>query len=137
MSTEHPRPPFIARTIRRFSLFIILAWLLLIVISTLVSVGGKWSEAIPSLERVAEKHSVSLMPKDAPSVQAMRRMGQDFKESNSDSSAMIVLEGQQPLGEDAHQYYSALVGDLRNDPKHVEHVQDLWGDRLTSSSVQS
>ncbi|MBW8709948.1 MAG: RND family transporter, partial [Mycobacterium sp.] len=137
MSTEHPRPPFIARTIRRFSLFIILAWLLLIVISTLVSVGGKWSEAIPSLERVAEKHSVSLMPKDAPSVQAMRRMGQDFKESNSDSSAMIVLEGQQPLGEDAHQYYSALVRDLRNDPKHVEHVQDLWGDRLTSSSVQS
>jgi RND superfamily putative drug exporter len=137
MSSEHSRPPFIARTIRRFALLIILAWLLLTVISTLASVGGKWSAAIPSLERVAEKHSVSLMPKDAPSVQAMRRIGQDFKESNSDSSAMIVLEGQQPLGEDAQQYYSGLVRDLRNDPKHVEHVQDLWGDRLTSSSVQS
>ena len=137
MSSEHPRPPFIARTIRRFSLLIILAWLVLILISTLASVGGKWSAAIPSLERVAEKHSVSLMPKDAPSVQAMMRMGQDFKESNSDSSAMIVLEGQQPLGEDAHQYYAGLVRELRNDPKHVEHVQDLWGDRLTSSSVQS
>jgi RND superfamily putative drug exporter len=109
----------------------------LILISTLASVGGKWSAAIPSLERVAETHSVSLMPKDAPSVQAMRRIGQDFKESNSDSSAMIVLEGQQTLGEDAHQYYAGLVRELRNDPKHVEHVQDLWGDRLTSSSVQS
>ena len=137
MSTERLRPPFIARTIRRFSLLIILAWLALIVISTLASVGGKWSAAIPSLERVAEKHSVSLMPKDAPSVQAMMRIGQDFKESNSDSSAMIVLEGQKPLGEDAHQYYAGLIRDLRNDPKHVEHVQDLWGDRLTSSSVQS
>ena len=77
------------------------------------------------------------MPEDAPSVQAMKRMGQDFQESNSDSSAMIVLEGQQPLGEDAHQYYAGLVRELRNDPAHVEHVQDLWGDRLTSSSVQS
>ena len=137
MSSEHPRPPFIARTIRTFSLLIILAWLALILISNLASVGWSWSAAIPSLERVAEKHSVSLMPKDAPSVQAMRRMGQDFEESNSDSSAMIVLEGQQPLGEDAQQYYAGLVRDLRNDPTHVEHVQDLWGDRLTSSSVQS
>ena len=77
------------------------------------------------------------MPKDAPSVQAMTHMGKVFKESDSDSSAMIVLEGQQPLGDDAHQYYAGLVRELRNDPKHVEHVQDLWGDRLTSSSVQS
>ena len=70
-------------------------------------------------------------------MQAMTRMGKDFKESDSDSFAMIVLEGQQPLGDDAHQYYAGLVRELRNDPKHVEHVQDLWGDRLTATSVQS
>ena len=50
---------------------------------------------------------------------------------------MIVLEGQQPLGDDAHQYYAELVRELRGDPKHVEHVQDFWGDRLTASGVQS
>ena len=77
------------------------------------------------------------MPKDAPSVQAMTRMGKDFKESDSDSFAMIVLEGQQPLGDDAHTYYDGLVRELRNDPKHVEHVQDLWGDRLTAAGAQS
>jgi RND superfamily putative drug exporter len=137
MTTERSRPPFIARTIRRFSRFIIVAWVILILLSTLAAVGWNLASAIPSLERVAEKHSVSLMPADAPSVQAMTRIGKDFKESNSDSSAMIVLEGQQPLGEDAQQYYAGLIRDLRNDPKHVEHVQDLWGDRLTSSSVQS
>ena len=137
MSTEHPRPPFIARSIRRFSVFIILAWLAVILITTLASVGWNWASAIPSLERVGEEHSVSLMPQDAPSVQAMTHMGKVFKESDSDSFAMIVLEGQQPLGDAAHQYYAGLVRDLRNDPKHVEHVQDLWGDRLTSSSVQS
>src|SRR5246500_3703545 len=137
MSTRRPRPPLIARSIRRFSLVIILAWVALILITNLVAVGGDWSAAIPSLEHVGQQHSVSNMPKDAPSVQAMERMGKLFKESDSDSFAMVVLEGQQPLGEDAHQYYAGLVRELRNDPKHVEHVQDLWGDRLTTTSVQS
>ena len=36
------------------------------------------------------------------------RMGKDFKESDSDSFAMIVLEGQQPLGDDAHKYYDRI-----------------------------
>ena len=67
----------------------------------------------------------------------MTRMGKVFKESDSDSFAMIVLEGQQPLGDDAHTYYDGLVRELRNDPKHVEHVQDLWGDRLTAAGAQS
>jgi putative drug exporter of the RND superfamily len=137
MSTERPRPPFMARTIRRFSLFIILAWLVFIVLTNLASVGWNWKSAIPSLEQVGRQHSVSLMPKDAPSVQALTHIGKVFKESDSDSSAMIVLEGQQPLGDDAHEYYAGLIRELRNDPKHVEHVQDLWGDRLTASSVQS
>ncbi len=64
-------------------------------------------------------------------------MGKAFKESDSDSFAMIVLEGQQPLGDDARTYYQKLVRELRNDPRHVEHVQDLWGDRLTAAGVQS
>jgi RND superfamily putative drug exporter len=50
---------------------------------------------------------------------------------------MIVLEGQQRLGDDAHTYYAGLVRALRDDPKHVEHVQDLWGDRLTAAGAQS
>ena len=125
------------RTIRRFSLLIILAWLGLIVICQPGIRRLELGSGIPSLEQVGREHSVSLMPKDAPSVQAMTRMGKVFKESDSDSFAMIVLEGQQPLGDDAHQYYDGLIREFRNDPKHVEHVQDLWGDRLTASSVQS
>src|SRR6476469_10741211 len=137
MNTERPRPPRTARTIRRFSLLIILAWLAFVVVANLAAVGWNWAAAIPSLERVGQQHSVSLMPEDAPSAQALMHMGKVFRESDSDSSAMIVLEGQQPLGDDAHQYYAGLVRELRDDPKHVEHVQDLWGDRLTATSVQS
>jgi putative drug exporter of the RND superfamily len=129
MSTEHyPRVPFIARTIRRLSVLIILAWVALTLIVTF---------GVPSLEHVGQEHSVPLAPQDAPAVQAMKRMGQDFKESDSDSFAMIVLEGQQPLGDDAHAYYDDLVRKLRADRQHVEHVQDLWGDRLTATGAQS
>lgn len=114
-----------------------MGWLAIILVSTLAAVGGDWSSAIPALEKVGEKNSVSLMPQDAPSAQAMKRMGEKFEESNSDSFAMIVLEGQEPLAEDAHEYYADLIDALRADREHVEHVQDLWGDRLTASSVQS
>jgi len=128
MSTERPRAPFVARTIRRLSVLVILAWIALVAVVNL---------AIPQLEQVGQAHSVQLSPKDAPSVLAMVRMGHDFKESDSDSFAMIVLEGQQPLSDDAHDYYADLVRRLRADTKHVEHVQDLWGDRVTASGAQS
>jgi RND superfamily putative drug exporter len=128
VSTERPRFPFIARTIRRFSVLIILAW---VALTLVVSFGVPW------LETVGRQHSVPLAPPDAPAVQAMQRMGKDFKESNSDSFAMLLLEGQQPLGEDAHTYYDGLINKLRDDTKHVEHIQDLWGDRLTAAGAQS
>ncbi|MCV7442412.1 hypothetical protein AWB91_07510 [Mycobacterium paraense] len=128
MSTESPRRPFFARMIRKLSLVVILAW---VALTLLVTFG------VPPLERVGEEHSVPLAPQDAPSVRAMTSMGKAFKESDSDSFAMIVLEGQQPLGEDARTYYRELVRELRNDPRHVEHVQDLWGDRFTASGVES
>ncbi|OBI10930.1 hypothetical protein A5712_10885 [Mycobacterium sp. E2327] len=128
MSTGSPRPPFFAWTIRRLSLLIILTWVGLTLVVTF---------AVPPLERVGEEHSVPLAPQDAPSVRAMTSMGQAFKESDSDSFAMIVLEGQQPLGDNVRTYYQKLVRELRNDTRHVEHVQDLWGDRLTAVGVQS
>ena len=128
MGNEQTKPPFIARTIHRFSVPIILAWL---AITVIVSVG------VPSLEQVEKERSVSLSPKDAPSIKAMKRMGKDFKESDSDSVAMIVLEGQQPLGDNAHNYYDRLIRQLENDPKHVQHVQDLWGDPFTAGGAQS
>jgi putative drug exporter of the RND superfamily len=125
---EHTTPPFIARTIHRFSVPIILAWL---AITVIVSIG------VPPLEQVEKEHSVSLSPNDAPSFQAMKRLGQDFKEANSETAAMIVLEGQQPLGDAAHQYYDRLIRQLQDDPKHVQHIQNFWGDPLTKGAAQS
>ena len=95
------------------------------------------SFGVPSLEQVEKDHSVSLFPNDAPSIKAMKRIGEAFKESDSDSVAMIVLEGQQRLGDDAHQYYDRLIRQLEDDPTHVQHIQDFWGDPLTASAAES
>jgi putative drug exporter of the RND superfamily len=121
------RPRF-ASIIRRFSLLIILGWVAVTVIVTV---------AVPPLEVVEREHSVSLSPPDAPSVIAMTRMGELFQESNSESVAVIVLEGQEPLGQDAHEYYDRIVRQLKDNPRHVQHVQDFWGDPLTAGAAQS
>jgi putative drug exporter of the RND superfamily len=120
--------PMIPRFIRLFSVPILLGWLAIVVIVNVVA---------PQLEEVGASHAVSLAPYDAPSMQAMERIGKDFKEFDSNSSAMVVLEGDQPLGDAAHAYYDGLMDKLEADKKHVEHIQDFWGDPLTASGAQS
>jgi RND superfamily putative drug exporter len=127
-NTHFGAHPIIPRMIRVFSVPILLGWLALTVIVNAV---------VPQLEVVGQTHAVSMAPNDAPSMQAMKRAGQDFHEFDSNSSAMIVLEGDQPLGADAHHYYDGLIQRLEADKKHVEHIQNFWGDPLTASGSQS
>ena len=132
MSTHQAEHQSIAgratRAIRRFSVLIALFWLGLAVVTNVF---------VPQLEHVAQEHNVSLSPQDAPSLQASKRIGKVFQEFDSDSAAMIVLEGDQPLGAEAHHYYDGLVQKLAQDTKHVQHVQDFWGDPLTAAGSQS
>jgi RND superfamily putative drug exporter len=129
MSTEPTGArPIIPRFIRTFAVPILLGW---VALAVLLSV------ALPSLEEVGEERSVSMSPVDAPSLQAMKHIGRVFQESDSDSSAMIVLEGDQPLGDEAHRYYADLVSKFKADKAHIEHVQDFWGDPLTAAGAQS
>jgi RND superfamily putative drug exporter len=125
---EHNARGLLPRTIHRFSALIILAWL---AIAVIVTIG------VPPLEQVEREHALSLSPIDAPSTQAMKRMGDDFKESNSENVAVLVLEGQQPLGDNAHKYYDGVIRQLKDDPAHVQHIQDFWGDPLTAGAAQS
>jgi putative drug exporter of the RND superfamily len=67
----------------------------------------------------------------------MKRIGEKFKEYDSDTLVLVTLVGEQPLGQDAHQYYDDLVKKLRQHNQHVEHVLNFWGQRFTSSGVES
>ena len=118
----------IAKWIRRLAIPIIIGWVALI---------GILNTAVPQLEEVGKMRSVSMSPDQAPSMIAMKRVGEVFQEFKSNSSVMVVLEGDEPLDVKAHDYYDEVVAKLEADTKHVEHVQDFWGDPLTASGAQS
>ncbi|EUA89773.1 conserved transmembrane transport domain protein [Mycobacterium ulcerans str. Harvey] len=82
-------PALLARWIRRLAIPIMLGWLAIIVLINIL---------VPSLQQVAADNSVSMNPAGAPSLQAIKEMGRVFGESRSDSVALILLEGRQPLG---------------------------------------
>ncbi|HQE16210.1 MAG TPA: MMPL family transporter [Mycobacterium sp.] len=92
---------------------------------------------VPPLEEVGRVHNVAAMSPDAPSLIASKRVGQVFGEYDSDSLVTLVIEGDQPLGAEAHGFGDALVERLRADPEHIQHVQYFWGDPLTAAGSQS
>ena len=121
--------PMIPRFIRLFSVPILLGWLALTVLVNVV---------VPQIEKVGEAHSVSMAPTDAPSMQAMQARRQGFQG--------VRL---QQLGDDrpgrrstARRRRPPLLRrsdrtSCEADKKHVEHIQDFWGDPLTAAGSQS
>src|SRR6201998_3531798 len=135
MSTQHSLPPdpkqrrpVIARVIRWLSVPIILGWLALTVVVNVVA---------PPLEEVGAAHSVAMTAKDAPSTIAMMAIGKNFQQFDSDTTAMVLLEGQDKLGDDAHRFYDTLIQKLSADTTHIEHINNFWGDPLTAAGSQS
>ncbi|MDT5356172.1 MAG: putative drug exporter of the superfamily, partial [Mycobacterium sp.] len=117
MSHQHAPRPWAPHTIRRLSVPIVLFWVALAALTNIF---------VPNLEEVGKAHNVSLSSPDAASLQAQKHIGQVFHEFHSDSAAMVLLEGEQPLGDKAHRFYDVLVRKLKEDTKHVEHIQDFW-----------
>ncbi|MET4431363.1 MMPL family transporter [Mycolicibacterium sp. 624] len=124
---QHKRPLF-AHALRILAVPIILFWIAFAVTVNVVA---------PQLEVVGELHSAPMAPEDAPSMKAMKLMGANFGEFDSNSTIMVVIEGEQALGPDAHQYYDEIIRKLRQDPEHIQHIQDFWGDTLTAAGAQS
>jgi putative drug exporter of the RND superfamily len=127
-ATRHQSRPVFAHSLRILAIPIVLIWIAIAVALNVIA---------PQLEVVGELHSAPMAPEDAPSMVAMKRMGANFKEFNSNSTVMVVVEGQQALGPDAHKYYDEIIRRLRQDPEHIQHIQDFWGDTLTAAGAQS
>jgi putative drug exporter of the RND superfamily len=121
-------PPLIARMVRLLAVPIILGWIALTVVVNVIA---------PQLEKVGAAHSVPMTAKDAPSTIAMLHIGKDFQQFDSDTTAMVLLEGQDKLGDDAHRFYDELIDKLLQDTKHIEHINNFWGDPLTAAGSQS
>lgn len=119
--------PFLARTIRKFAVPVVVAWVGLMVVLNVT---------VPQLEPVTEANRGPLVPVDAPSSRALIHIGEVFHESDSNSLVMVVLEGDHKLGEADHHFYDDLIAKLQRD-KHVQYVMNLWGQGTTAAGVQS
>ena len=127
ISAQKTQRPFFARTIRKFSLLVVLGWIALVVVINVI---------VPQLEPVTKANQRPLVPLDAPSAKALIHVGEVFKESDSNSLVMVVLEGAHKLDEHDHAFYDELVAKLQHD-KHVQYVMNLWGEGTTAAGVQS
>ncbi|MCV7102881.1 MMPL/RND family transporter [Mycobacterium palustre] len=127
MSNELAPRSRVARLVRVLAVPIILFWLLVALGTTLFT---------PELGEVAGKHSVPMTPRDAVAFKDMMKIGHKFQEFDTDSSAMVVLEGDDKLGDSAHVFYNKIVEKLKAS-KHVQFLQDFWSDPLTAAGSQS
>lgn len=128
MSTHSTQKPFFARAIRKFSILVVLAWAAFTVVINTV---------VPQLEPVTDANQGPLVPLDAPSSRALIHIGESFQESDSNSLAMVILEGDHKLNDADHKFYDVLASKLENDKKHVQYVMNLWGQGTTAAGVQS
>jgi RND superfamily putative drug exporter len=125
---KHTRRQFLPRMIRTLAVPIILIWIAVIAVLNVI---------VPQLEEVGRMRAVSMSPQDAPAMISMQRVGEVFEEGDSDSNVMVVLEGQEPLGDAAHAFYDQMIDKLEADTVHVQSVQDFWSDPMTASGSQS
>jgi len=127
--SRHPvGQPRVPTLIRRLTIPIAIFWLAL---------AASTNALVPPLEEVGRIHNVAQSPSDSPALIASQQIGKVFGEYDSDSLITLVLEGDQPLGAEAHRFGDVLVERMRADPEHVQHVQYFWGDPLTAAGSQS
>ncbi|MGJ6121577.1 MMPL family transporter [Mycolicibacterium sp. Y3] len=118
----------IAKWVRTLAVPIIIGWVAVVALLNVI---------VPQLEVVGQMKAVSMTPDAAPSMISMKRVGENFHEFKSNSSAMVVLESDHQLDDAAHKFYDEMIKKLEADTKHVEHIQDMWGDPLTAAGAQS
>ena len=79
----------------------------------------------PSLNDMSQKHPLAILPSDAPSSIAARKMTDAFHESGSEDLLLVVLTDDKGLGPPDEAAYSKLVDALRRDTRDVLMVQDF------------
>ena len=126
---EQVNRPRVAKLLCALAIPIIVFWVL---------VGVATNVLVPSLDATTSANAGPLVGRDAPSSQAAILTGNEFKESNYTSVAVVLLQTKgRKLGDEDHRYYNELVRRLLQDTKHVQSVQDLWGKPVTMSGSQS
>ena len=91
----------------------------------------------PSLNEMAQKHPLAMLPGDAPSSVAARQMTEAFQEPGTDDLLLVVLTDERGLGPAHEATYRKLVKALRDDQHDVVMVQDFVGTPALRSFLTS
>ena len=98
--------------------------------------------SLPSLNEMAQRNPLALLPADAPSSVAARQMADAFSEPGTDDLLLVVLTDEDGLGPEHEATYADLVDALRDDQQNVVMVQEFIStpplrDTLTSKDNKS
>lgn len=109
----------------------------LAVIGIWIAVAVALPLTVPSLNEMAQKHPLSMLPGDAPSSVAARQMEEAFQEPGTDDLLLVVLTDEDGLGPEHEDTYAKLVDALRDDQQNVVMVQEFIGTPALRSTVTS
>ncbi|MGD1279556.1 RND family transporter [Mycobacterium seoulense] len=79
----------------------------------------------PTLNEMAQRHPLAMLPAAAPSSVAARKMTEAFHESGADDLLLVVLTDERGLGPADEAAYRKLVTALREDTRDVLMLQDF------------
>ena len=96
-----------------------------LVIAAWVAIAVALPLTFPSLNEMAQKHPLAILPSDAPSSVTARKMTEAFHESGSEDLLLVVLTDDKGLGPADEAAYRKLVDALRHDTREVLMLQDF------------
>lgn len=93
--------------------------------------------SLPSLNAMAQKHPLAILPSNAPSSVAAKKMTEAFHESGTENLLLVVLTNEHELGPADEASYQKLVAALRQDTRNVVMLQDFVSTPPLRSAVTS
>ena len=108
-----------------------------VVIGAWLAVAVALPLTFPSLNEMAEKHPLAILPSDAPSAVTARKMTEAFHEAGSEDLLLVVLTDDKGLTPADEATYRALADTLRNDTSNVVMLQDFISTPPLKSIVTS
>src|ERR1700733_6101722 len=95
------------------------------VVGAWIAIAVALTLACPSLNEMAQKHPLAILPSDAPSSVTARKMTEAFHESGSEDLLLVVLTDDKGLNPADEATYRKLVDALRRDTRDVLMLQDF------------
>ncbi|MFI5506560.1 RND family transporter [Mycobacterium sp. NPDC051804] len=95
------------------------------VIAVWIAMAVALPVTVPSLNEMAQRHPLAILPSDAPSSVAARQMSEAFHESGSDNLLVVAFINESGLEQKNEATYRKVVDTLRDNVTDVAMVQDF------------